>query len=69
MMNDEGKLIVIHEFPRPNMQPFLNPICKDTYDSLPKIYGRKGKKRYLLNIQEYIKSQNHPNCVRECCKH
>lgn len=68
MMNDTDKLLIIHEFPRPNMQPFLNPICKDTFDSLPRIYGRKGKKKYFLDIQEYIKNQNSPSCARDCCR-
>jgi hypothetical protein len=50
---------VIDEYPSsslPPPKPFMNPICKGTYDALPKIYGRKGKKRYLLNIQDVIKN-------------
>ena len=46
MFNEDGKLIVIHEYPANNLQPFLNPICKDTYKALPKIYGSNKKKRY-----------------------
>jgi hypothetical protein len=61
---------VIDEYPSssfPN-KPFQNPICKGTYEALPKIYGRKGKKRYLLNIQEIIKG-SHAVVNRPCCDH
>lgn len=29
---------------------FSNPICKETYDSLPKIYGKKKKKIRLIAL-------------------
>jgi hypothetical protein len=59
-------LIVIDEYPMPSAKPFTNPICKGTYEALPKIYGRRGKKRYLYNIQEIIKHE-HTTFQRECC--
>jgi hypothetical protein len=59
---------VIDEYPSaPAVKPFLNPICKGTYDALPKIYGRKGKKRYLVSIQDAIKN-DHSAFHRDCCQ-
>lgn len=36
------------------IRTFSNPVCKDTYDSLPKIYGKKNRKIHLA----IPKSQN-----------
>lgn len=34
--------------PSDMIRTFTNPICKETYNSLPKIYGRKKRKTRLL---------------------
>lgn len=58
---------MIDEYPvAAAVKPFQNPICKGTYEALPKIYGRKGKKRYLLSIQDAIKNDRSA-FHRECC--
>ena len=66
MFNEEGKLIVIHEYPTPSLQPFLNPICKDTYHALPKIYGQQKRKRYEVGPQASDISHS-TRCIRDCC--
>lgn len=68
MFNEEGKLIVIHEYQPPEFSPFLNPICKNTYNALPKIYGHTRKRKYLLFPLTTKHSQDN-RCLRDCCEH
>ncbi len=49
MFIEPPSLVVIDEYPTP--LPFVNPICKDTYEALPKIYGKRGKRKYIQNVQ------------------
>jgi hypothetical protein len=59
---------VIYEYPPPDMQHFLNPVCKGTFDALPKIYGKQAKKKYHRD-HDPIRSGLHIRCLRECCNH
>lgn len=34
------------------IRSFSNPICKETYNSLPKIYGKKKKKAKSITMSE-----------------
>jgi len=67
MYNEEGKLMIIHEYQGEDLQPFLNPICKSTYEALPKIYGNNRKKRYVAQIDGVNYSLQHHKIARNCC--
>lgn len=67
MYNEEGKLMIIHEYQGEDLQPFLNPICKSTYEALPKIYGKNRKKRYATQMDGVSYSLQHHKMARDCC--
>jgi hypothetical protein len=67
MYNEEDKLLIIHEYQGEDLQPFLNPICKSTYEALPKIYGKNRKKRYATQMDGVNYSLKYHKMARDCC--
>ena len=67
MYNEDGKLMIIHEYQGEDLQPFLNHICKSTYEALPKIYGNNRKKRYVTQMEGVNYSILHHKMARNCC--
>jgi hypothetical protein len=51
MFDQDGNMVTITEIPSGINRPFNNPVCKGTYESLPRIYGAKDKKKFILDIK------------------
>ena len=59
MNDDKGYPYMMEANPIELIHAFANPICKQTFDSLPKIYGKKKKKPLSISPSMKIHNKNY----------